>query len=88
MELAHGLVKFQGVQQQLRLLTARMSSLRSDAIGKLEQWIDALEMIEGANELQDCSSAFAEAILKQASVHDVLGLLALTLALKYVSLLV
>ena len=58
--------------------------MRSDAIGKLEQWIDALEMMEGVKELQDCGSAFTEEILKQASIHDVLGLLVLTLALKYV----
>ena len=71
-------LNWQDMQEHFMLLNGKVGKLRSPAVGPLQQWISTLELMEGMPQLQECSSEFAQALLRHAEIHDLLSLLALT----------
>lgn len=71
-------LNWQEMQEHFRLLNGKVCKLRSPAVGPLQQWISTLELMEGMPQLKECSSEFAQALLRHAEIHDLLALVSLT----------
>lgn len=71
-------LNWQDMQKHFRLLNGKVCKLRSPAVGPLQQWISTLELMEGMPQLKECSSEFAQALLRHAEIHDLLALVSLT----------